>query len=137
LGLEGQPWLADANEAIGLLFPLCLLGSVSSLIVRYIRAGEEAREQIKWLAFAASVVALGVSGAVIHGTLFSSGAVGSTDPLLGNLLEDPITLSLGRVPVAIGFAVLKYRLYDIDLLINRALVYGSLTVMLATVYFGA
>jgi hypothetical protein len=137
LGLEGQPWLADANEAIGLLFPLCLLGSASNLIVRYIRAGEEVREQINWLAFAASVVALGVSGAVIHGILFSSGAAGSTDPLLGNLLEDTITLSFGRVPVAIGFAVLKYRLYDIDLLINRALVYGSLTVRLATVYFGA
>ena len=39
-GLAGQPWLADANEAIGLLFPLCLLGSASSLIVRHIRAGK-------------------------------------------------------------------------------------------------
>jgi hypothetical protein len=135
-GLEGQPWLADANEAIGLLFPLCLLASASSLLLRYLRAGEEVREQIKWLAFAASVVALGVSGAVIHGTLFASGAAGSTDLLLGHLLEDTITLSFGGVPVAIGFAVLKYRLYDIDIIINRTLVYGSLTVMLATVYLG-
>jgi hypothetical protein len=135
-GLEGQPWLANANEAIGLLFPLCLLASASSLIVRYIRSGEDVREQIKWLAFAASVVAFGVSGAVIYGTLFSSDAAGSTEHLLGNLLEDAITLSFGGFPIAIGFAVLKYRLYDIDLLINRALVYGSLTVMLATVYFG-
>jgi hypothetical protein len=135
-GLEGQPWLVDANEAIGLLFPLCLLASASSLLLRYLRAREEVREQIKWLAFAASVVALGVSGAVVHGTLFPSGAVGSTDPLLGNLLEDTITLSFGGVPVAIGFAVLKYRLYDIDIIINRTLVYGSLTVMLALVYLG-
>jgi hypothetical protein len=135
-GLEGQRWLADANETIGLLFPLCLLASASSLLLRYLRAGEEVREQIKWLAFAASVVALGVSGAVIHGTFFSSGAAGSTYPLLGNLLEDTITLSFGGVPVAIGFAVLKYRLYDIDILINRTLVYGSLTIMLATVYLG-
>jgi hypothetical protein len=135
-GLEGQPWLADANEAIGLLFPVCLLASASSLLLRYLRSGGEVREQIKWLAFAASVVAVGVSGAVIHGTLFSSGAAGSTDPLLGNLLEDTITLSFGGVPVAIGFAVLKYRLYDIDILINRTLVYGSLTIMLATVYLG-
>jgi hypothetical protein len=135
-GLEGQRWLADANETIGLLFPLCLLASASSLLLRYLRAGEEVREQIKWLAFAASVVALGVSGAVIHGTFFSSGAAGSTYPLLGNLLEDTITLSFGGVPVAIGFAVLKHRLYDIDILINRTLVYGSLTIMLATVYLG-
>jgi hypothetical protein len=135
-GLEGQRWLADANDAIGLLFPLCLLASVSSLLLRYIRVGKEMREQIKWLAFAASVVALGVSGAVIHGTLLSSGAAESPDPLLGNLLEDTITLSFGGVPVAIGFAVLKYRLYDIDIIINRTLVYGSLTVMLAAVYLG-
>jgi hypothetical protein len=104
--------------------------------LRYLRAGEEVREQIKWLAFAASVVALGFSGAIVHGTLFSSGAAGSTDPFLGNLLENTITLSFGGVPVAIGFAVLKYRLYDIDIIINRTLVYGSLTVMLATVYLG-
>ena len=135
-GLEGQPWLADANEVIGLLFPLCLLASASSLLLRYLRSGGEVREQIKWLTFAASVVALGVSGAVIHGTLYTSGGAGSTDPLFGNLLEDTITLSFGGVPVAIGFAVLKYRLYDIDILINRTLVYGSLTIVLATVYLG-
>jgi len=135
-GLEGQPWLADANEAIGLLFPFCLLASASSLLLRYLRAGEEVREQIKWLDFAASVVALGVSGAVIHGFIFSSGASGSTDPLLGNLLEDTITLSFAGVPVAIGFAVLKYRLYDIDLIINRTLVYGSLTAILLVAYLG-
>src|SRR5215207_5988603 len=135
-GLEGQRWLADANETIGLLFPLCLLASASSLLLRYLRAGEEVREQIKWLAFAASVVALGVSGAVVHGTLLSSGAAGSTYPLLGNLLEDSITLSFGGVPVAIGFAVLKYRLYDIDIIINCTLVYVSLTVMLAIIYLG-
>jgi hypothetical protein len=44
-GLEGQLWLADANEAIGLLFPLCLLASASSLLLRYLRAGDEVREQ--------------------------------------------------------------------------------------------
>jgi ADP-ribosylglycohydrolase len=46
-------------------------------------------------------------------------------------------LGFAGVPVAIGFAVLKYRLYDIDLLINRTLVYGSLTTMLVAVYFGS
>src|ERR671911_1224767 len=66
-GLEGQVWLATANETIGLLFPLCLLASASSLILRYLRSGEVVREQIKWLAFAASVVSLGVSAAIVHG----------------------------------------------------------------------
>jgi hypothetical protein len=93
------------------------------------------REQIKWLPFAASVVAVGVSGAVVHGTLFSSPA-GSTDPLLGNLLEDTITLSFGGVPLAIGIAVLTCRLYDIDFIINHTLVYDSLSVMLLVVYVG-
>ena len=45
-------------------------------------------------------------------------------------------LSFAGVPVAIGFAILRYRLYTVDFLINRTLVYGSLTVMLAAVYFG-
>ena len=135
-GLEGQPWLASANDIVGLLFPVCLLASASSLVLRYLRSGEEVREQIKWLAFAASVVALGVSGAIVEGTLFASDANGSTDPFLGKLLQDAITLSFAGIPIAIGFAVLKYRLYDIDVVINRALVYGSLTVSLATVYWG-
>ena len=45
-------------------------------------------------------------------------------------------LSYTGVPIAVGFAVLKYRLYDIDVIINRALVYGSLTVSLVTLYSG-
>jgi len=134
--LEGHPWMANANGAIGLLFPLCMLASASSLILRYLRSGEEVREQIKWLAFAASVVALGVFGAVVQGTLFASDDAGSADPLLGKLLQDALTFSFAGVPVAIGFAVLKYRLYGIDVVINRALVYGSLTLLLLLVYFG-
>jgi hypothetical protein len=56
--------------------------------------------------------------------------------LLIGLLEDAITLSFAGVPIAVGFAVLKYRLYNIDLIINRALVYGALTAALVAVYFG-
>ena len=93
------------------------------------------REQIKWIAFAASLVALGVSGAVILGT-FAPDAAGGTHPLWVGLLEDAITLSFAGIPIAVGFAVLKYRLYNIDVIINRTLVYGALTAALVAVYFG-
>jgi hypothetical protein len=54
-----------------------------------------------------------------------------------NLIEDAVTMSFAGVPVAVGVAILRYRLYDIDLLINRALVYGSLTATLALFYVGS
>jgi hypothetical protein len=128
-GLEGHPWVGDATQGVTLLLPLCILASAVSLVLRFIRSGGEEREQIKWLAFAASILGL------IPGILVPDDS-GVANPLWENLLEDAVTLSFAGVPVAIGFAVLKYRLYDIDVVINRTLVYGSLTAMLALVYFG-
>jgi hypothetical protein len=133
-GLEGQPWLAYAVGAVGLLTPLCMLTSALSLVMRYRHSGEAVREQIKWLAFAASVVALGIFGGVVQGTFFASDTTGSADPLWGKLLQDIITFSFTGVPIAIGIAVLKYRLYDIDVVINRALIYGPLTATLVLIY---
>jgi hypothetical protein len=95
------------------------------------------REQIKWIALAGSLVGLLLStvlGLIIVSEVMR-GSGGST-PLWSQGLLFVMLLSFAGVPVAIGFAVLKYRLYDIDLLINRALVYGSLTILLAATYFG-
>jgi hypothetical protein len=136
-GLEGAPWLVDAQIVLLLLFVACILASAVSLILRYRHSGGEVREQIKWIALAGSFVGLLLSSVlgliIVVEVMRISG--GSTPLWLQGLLF-VMLLSFTGVPVAIGFAVLKYRLYDIDLLINRTLVYGSLTVSLAVVYFG-
>jgi hypothetical protein len=134
-GLEKYPWVADATLSLTLLLPLCILASAVSLVLRFLRSRGEEREQIKWLAFAALILGLGFSSYVIPGNILPDEA-GGVDPLWENLLEDAVTLSFAGVPVAVGIAILRYRLYEIDLLINRTLVYGSLTATLALVYFG-
>jgi hypothetical protein len=135
-GLEGQPWVADAELVLLPLLPLCILASALSLILRYRRSGDEEREQIKWLAFAASLVGLGLLGAGASGSIFAPEIRGAK-PLWLGLLEDVVLLSYASIPVAVGFAILKYRLYDIDVVINRTLVYGLLTAMLVLFYFGS
>jgi hypothetical protein len=140
-GLEGQPWVVAAGWIVLPLLPLCMLASAASLVVRFRRSTGEVRQQIKWIAFAASfmgLVYLSVMGTSVIAWLISPEA--TVDPgehsLWGALLENVMLISFASIPAAIGFAVLKYRLYDIDLIINRTLVYGSLTLMLALLYFG-
>ena len=135
LGLEKYPWVGDATLSLTLLLPLCMLASAVSLVLRFLRSGGERREQIKWLAFAASILGLGFASYVIPGNILPDDA-GGVGPLWENLLEDAVTLSFAGVPVAVGIAILRYRLYEIDILINRTLVYGSLTATLVAIYFG-
>jgi hypothetical protein len=136
LGLEGAPWVATAGIVILLLLPLCILASALSLVLRYRHSRGEEREQIKWIAFAASVV--GLLYLITMVSSFTSsvawGAAGT--PLWLGLLQRAALVSFTAVPIAVGFAVLRYRLYDVDILINRTLVYGSVTVTLVALYFG-
>ena len=138
-GLEEHPWITTAGYIFLPLFPLCILASVVSLVSRYRRSGGEEREQIKWIAFAASFVGLMYLVAMVASAMFPSEeswfAPGS--PLWLDLLSYAALASFTAIPIAVGFAVLKYRLYNIDLLINRTLVYGSLTAMLVALYFGS
>lgn len=137
-GLEQFPWLPGVSVASVLLLPLCILISAFSLVLRYRRSGREVREQIKWLAFAASFVGLVYFVTLSSGLLFAhdSYTINKTPPLWISLLQNLMFVSFASVPVAIGFAVLKYRLYDIEIIINRALVYGPLTATLLLIYFG-
>jgi hypothetical protein len=100
-----------------------------SLFVRYRRANETEREQIKWLLYASAVFL------VVYGSGFVSGLGGSAS-LGGYIWSVFFGLSVITLPAAIGIAILRYRLYDIDIVINRTLVYGALTALLVAVYFG-
>ncbi len=141
-GLENHPWVEGLGLIVLPLLPLCMVASAVSLVLRFRRSTGVVREQIKWIAFAASFMGLlylGIMGTGLIILLISAPQTPSdlgSQSLLGALLENVMVLSFAGVPVAIGFAVLKYRLYEIDLIINRTLVYGSLTVTLVALYFG-
>jgi hypothetical protein len=108
-----------------LLFPLmlvCGLACVSSLMFRYRRAAGRERQQIKWFAYAAAV--------------FLTANVVSESLPFGPIIYLSLLPAASLVPVAVGIAILRYRLYDIDVIINRTLVYGALTATLALIYFG-
>ena len=100
-----------------------------ALFVRYRRADEPEREQIKWLLYACAVFL------VVYISGFVSG-FGGESSLGGYIWGVFFGLSVITLPAAIGIAILRYRLYDIDVVINRTLVYGSLTALLALVYLG-
>jgi hypothetical protein len=118
--------LADTvvNLGITALFLAILLSAVS-LLLRFRRARGLQRQQLKWLAYGGGFLA-----AYILLDMISQVPPGLVDALIE-------ALTFGALYVGVGMAVLRYRLYDIDRLINRTLVYGLLTALLAGVYAGA
>jgi hypothetical protein len=116
---------------IGIAFPIgALLAvlSVASMVVRFRRSRGVERQQLKWFTYAATLVTL------VWLIFFAAGLERLLPPLLVFIASD---IWLVGIPVAIGIAVLRYRLYDIDRLINRTLVYGLLTAVLGLGYAGA
>jgi hypothetical protein len=134
---EQYPWLVTVVSLSLLVLPACILASAVSLVLRYRRSGKEVREQIKWLAFAASLVGVVYFGSILTELLFAPDSLiaNETPPLWVTLQRFLFVQCFAAVPISVGFAILKYRLYDIDIIINRTLVYGSLTLMLLLVYF--
>jgi hypothetical protein len=134
-GLEQYPWIIDAFPVVLPLLPLCILASAASLVLRYRRAGSVVREQIKWIAFAALFV--GVQFMIdIGASVLLVPTTASREPQWLAVLDQVGFVSFASVPIAVGIAVLKYRLYDVDVIINRALVYAPLSVTLALIYVG-
>ncbi len=126
-GIEGAGAILEPVEAAGgVVFLLCFVAAIVSLILRFYGSRGEERLQLKWFAYAA---VLGFVAILFGGVLVPA----SLDDRFGTFVWTVAPLGL---PVSAGIAILKYRLYDIDLLVNRTLVYGSLTAALALVYVG-
>jgi hypothetical protein len=128
LGIEGLPNLYRPVQT--LVLALGLVAAASVVVGRRSARGVE-RQQIKWLLYASAIFFV---GNVLKNTVFSPLGGVSWGLWVGYLL-----VAVGGLggPIAIGIAVLRYRLYEIDTLINRTLVYGSLTVTLVALYCGA
>jgi hypothetical protein len=104
-----------------------VVAALSAVVIRFRRSRGDERAQLKWLVVASAFLPI----ALIAHTLseaFAPGATGTIEALWAP--------GVTAFPIAIGIAVLKYRLYEIDRIISRALVYGSLTVVLAATYVG-
>jgi hypothetical protein len=126
-GIAGAgPALTTLGGIAGFLLVAGTLLSFVSVIVRFRRASHLERTQLKWFLFAAAAaVAIGL------GVSLPLEAIGAYE--LSNFV---VTVGLSIIPISIGIAVLQRRLYDIDVVINRALVYGALTGILAAAYIG-
>jgi hypothetical protein len=114
------------------LLLLCFLASVAALFVRLRQARGVERQQIKWFAYAAAVMGTGPLVMFMLGSGYSA-----LQRLMWHLGYFVAILGFALLPVATAIAILKYRLYDIDRIINRTLVYGALTVTLVGVYVGS
>jgi hypothetical protein len=127
LGIEGF-----TNFYKALLYtvsPLLYVAVALSLLMRLRRAVGVERQQLKWFAYSAAIFALGIVLIVIPIAIDTP----SWYEWVGTAI---FTASGAAITISIGIAILRYRLYEIDTLINRTLVYGALTAMLAVIYFG-
>jgi hypothetical protein len=121
--------LGDAMElldlATNLLAPLGFGIALTAIVLRVRRSRGVERQQLKLFTFAAAIAAAGLAGSIV-----TSGIAADAFFLVG-------MIGLASLPVAAGVAILRYRLYDIDVVINRALVYAALTATLALAYLGS
>jgi hypothetical protein len=129
LGIEGF-----SNIYNSILFTMVasflLVAAASSVFIRLRGAIGVERQQIKWFAYAAAATVIGLVLAYVIPEVIDV-------PLWFERIGYTILLSLiPAIPISIGIAILKYRLYDIDRIINRTLVYGSLTTVLVGLYVG-
>jgi 4-amino-4-deoxy-L-arabinose transferase-like glycosyltransferase len=125
IGISGVPNAEGGTLGVAtlLLFFVIIVGAIASMVVRFRRSRGTERQQLKWFTYAVALLFLL--------------PLGDFAPL-GGFVWDEIVFPavIAFIPVATGIAILRYRLYDIDVVINRTLVYGLLTAILAASYLG-
>jgi hypothetical protein len=129
IGIEGLGGDLPIFGAVEALFLVAAVGAVASVAVRFRRSRGVERQQMKLFAY---VIVVLIGGSVLAGGISDLTGVGWLE---GSSFVLSM-MGLMCLPIAVGIAILRYRLYNIDLIINRTLVYGPLTATLALVYFG-
>jgi hypothetical protein len=130
VGIEAAGAILKRIDALLLLgFVLLVLLCAWSVVARFRRASSVERQQLKWFSFGVGQLALVLAAALVAPGLWDRWVPLTVSDLL-------FGISFAMIPVTIGIAILRYRLYDIDRLIHRTLVYGLLTTLLAAVYAG-
>jgi len=123
-------WLGSIEAIILPVLAVFWLAFVASQVLAWRRAGGERRQQLKWLMTGAAVCGASLAVIAVVGTLDTS-----VSPAWGAVLN-VVTVGIAALPVCIGVAILKYRLYDIDRIISRTLAYAVVTGLLVGVYAG-
>jgi hypothetical protein len=127
-GIAGTEWLASgASDPVA--FAL-IVAAAAALVVRFRRSHGVERQQVKWLAYAAAMMA----AFLVLSTIATEIAGADEDSIAAGFL---FAACISGVPVAVGIAILRHRLYDIDVVIRRTLVYAVLTTTLAVAYLGS
>ena len=130
MGIESAGGVLDLLESVVMpLLLVVMIASLTSLVMRFRQSRGEERQQLKWFAYSAALLAT----SIILGPILTNFV-----PVLefGEYATVLQILGVSSIPVATGIAILRYRLYDIDRIINRTLVYGALTALLVGVYVG-
>lgn len=129
-GVEAAAWLLEPVHTLGwLALTMAAVASVISLVLRFRNARGDERQQLKWFSYATVFFVIMLAIHSIAEAILGPEAYRPIEPVL-------LGPGMTSIPIAVAIAIFKYRLYEIDVIIRRTLVYGVLTATLALVYFG-
>jgi hypothetical protein len=133
LGIETMRTISENDAAFLPILVAAMIGSAASVVVRYRRSHGVERQQIKWLAAAGAVIVTGIALTAVPSLAFASDG---PEPWWQTVMDNVVAFSYALIPLSIGVAVVRYRLYEIDVIIRKTLVYAILAGVLALVYLG-